>query len=112
MGYRRVLMEVRRVFALASLLAVWPCGFVPAQVGASTTADIAANAGPDRTETLIAGAKKEGTVTLYTSANVEDMAVVTSAFEKKYGVKVRTLTFSRRGAQRWNPCTGKICSRR
>jgi iron(III) transport system substrate-binding protein len=89
MGYRRVLMEVTRAFALASLLAVWPCGFVLAQVGASTTADIAAYAGPDRTETLIAGAKKEGTVTLYTSANVEDMAVVTSAFEKKYGVKVR-----------------------
>src|SRR5271169_4471172 len=89
MGYRRVLKEVRRVFALAGLLALWPCGFVLAQVGASTTADIAAYAGPDRAEKLIAGAKKEGTVTLYTSANVDDMAVVTAAFEKKYGVKIR-----------------------
>jgi iron(III) transport system substrate-binding protein len=89
MGYRRVLKEVRRVFALAGLLALWPCGFVLAQVGASTTADIAAYAGPDRAEKLIAGAKKEGTVTLYTSANVDDMAVVAAAFEKKYGVKVR-----------------------
>jgi len=35
------------------------------------------------------GAKKEGTVYCLTSANVDDMAVVTAAFEKKYGVKVR-----------------------
>jgi iron(III) transport system substrate-binding protein len=89
MGYRRVLIEVRWVFALAGLLALWPCGFALAQGGASTTADLAAYAGPDRTEKLIAGAKREGTVTLYTSANVDDMGVVTAAFEKKYGVKVR-----------------------
>jgi iron(III) transport system substrate-binding protein len=94
MGYGQVLMnqalmEARWVFALAGLLALPPCGFASAQGGAATTADIAAYAGPDRAEKLIAGAKKEGTVTLYTSANVDDMAVVTSAFEKKYGVKVR-----------------------
>ncbi len=87
MGYRQVLMEARCVFALAGLLALTPCGFALAQGGA--TADIAAYAGPDRAEKLVAGAKKEGTVTVYTSANVDDMAVLTSAFEKKYGVKVR-----------------------
>jgi iron(III) transport system substrate-binding protein len=87
MGYRQVLKEARWAFALAGLLAL-PCGFASAQ-GASTTADLAAYAGPDRAEKLIAGAKKEGTVTLYTSANVDDMSVVTAAFEKKYGVKVR-----------------------
>jgi iron(III) transport system substrate-binding protein len=89
MGYRRVLMEARWVLALAGLLALPPCGFASAQGGASSTAESAAYAGPDRAERLIAGAKKEGTVTVYTSANVDDMAVVTSAFEKKYGVKVR-----------------------
>jgi iron(III) transport system substrate-binding protein len=94
MGYRRfsmnrVLMEASWVFAIAGLLALSPCGRASAQGGASSTADIAAYAGPDRAERLIAGAKKEGTVTVYTSANVDDMAVVTSAFEKKYGVKVR-----------------------
>ena len=87
MGYRQVLKEARWAFALAGLLAL-PCGFASAQ-GASTTADLATYAGPDRAEKLIAGAKKEGTVTLYTSANVEDMSVVTAAFEKRYGVKVR-----------------------
>jgi iron(III) transport system substrate-binding protein len=89
MGCRQVPMEVRRVFALAGLLALSLCGLAAAQGGASSTADIAAYAGPDRAEKLIAGAKKEGTVTVYTSANVDDMAVVTAAFEKKYGVKVR-----------------------
>jgi iron(III) transport system substrate-binding protein len=89
MGHRQVLMKVRWVVALAGLLALSPCGRALAQAGPSSTADIAAYAGPDRAEKLIAGAKKEGTVTVYTSANVDDMAVVTSAFEKKYGVKVR-----------------------
>jgi iron(III) transport system substrate-binding protein len=88
MECRRVLMEARWVVALAGTLALSPCQFASAQ-GASSVADIAAYAGPDRSEKLISGAKKEGTVTVYTSANVEDMAVVTAAFDKKYGVKVR-----------------------
>src|SRR5882762_7491369 len=90
MGHRLVAREVRRVFVLAAVLALPPCALVLAQgAGSPTVADIAAYAGADRTEKLIAGAKKEGTVTVYTSANVEDMAVVTAAFEKAYGVKVR-----------------------
>ena len=57
--------------------------------GAPTIADIATYQGADRTQRLIEGAKKEGMLTLYNSAPVDDMAVVTAAFEKKYGVKVR-----------------------
>ena len=45
--------------------------------------------GPDRTARLIAGARKEGFLNLYSSAISEHMTAVTSAFEKKYGVKVR-----------------------
>ena len=52
------------------------------------TADPARLTGPDRTARLIAGAKKEGTLTLYSSAPVEVMTDVTNAFTKKYGVKV------------------------
>ena len=87
MGYRQVAM--RRVFVLAAVLALPPPGLALAQGAGSTTADIAAYAGPDRTEKLIAGARREGTVTVYTSASSEDMAVVATAFEKAYGVKVR-----------------------
>src|SRR5215510_10093345 len=44
--------------------------------------------GPDREAKLIAGAKKEGTLTLYSSAVLEDMNAVAAGFQKKYGVKV------------------------
>src|SRR5882724_5454622 len=44
--------------------------------------------GPDRTQRLIAGAKKEGALTLYSSAPIEVMSDVTNAFTKQYGVKV------------------------
>ena len=46
--------------------------------------------GPDRSERLIAAAKKEGAVNLYTSLNAEDVKRLTGAFEAKYGVKVTT----------------------
>ncbi len=45
-------------------------------------------AGPDRMARLIVGAKKEGTLTLYSSAILDHMGDVIAAFEKKYGVKV------------------------
>jgi iron(III) transport system substrate-binding protein len=50
-------------------------------------ADIASYQGADRTQRLVEGAKKERTLTIYTSATVDDMAALTSAFEKKYGFK-------------------------
>jgi iron(III) transport system substrate-binding protein len=56
---------------------------------ASALADLASHPGPERTAKLIEGAKKEGVVSLYSSATVEDLGVLTTAFEKKYGVKVR-----------------------
>jgi len=54
----------------------------------ATAADVALYAGADRLQKLIEGAKKEGELTIYTSAQSNDMGAVTSAFEKKYGVKV------------------------
>jgi ABC-type Fe3+ transport system substrate-binding protein len=60
-----------------------------AQSGASPLTALAAYEGADRTQKLIEGAKKEGTLTFYTSAPVDDMNILTAAFEKKYGVKVR-----------------------
>jgi iron(III) transport system substrate-binding protein len=85
----RTFAEAKRIIALAGLLVLGASGSASAQGNVSTVADIAAYAGADRTEKLAAGARKEGTVTLYTSANVDDMSMVTAAFEKKYGVKVR-----------------------
>jgi iron(III) transport system substrate-binding protein len=89
MGPLRPSGEAKRALAMAGILALGLCGSVEAQGVASTTAEMATYAGADRTDKLVAGAKREGVVTLYTSANVDDMAAVTAAFEKKYGVKVR-----------------------
>ena len=55
---------------------------------AQTPADPTHLNGPDRTARLIAGAKKEGSLTLYSSAPIEVMSGVTKAFTRKYGVKV------------------------
>ena len=56
---------------------------------AQTIAEVAAYQGPDRTERLIAGAKKEGALTFYSSSVAEDTAPVIEAFKKKYGLDVQ-----------------------
>ena len=73
----------KALLALAGLLALG------APAAAQTSAEVAAYAGADRAERLIAGARREGTLTLYTSAAVDDMAPVAAAFEKRYGVGVK-----------------------
>src|SRR6185312_15643590 len=53
-----------------------------------TTAITGHIAGPDRTQRLIEGARKEGVVTVYSSITLETMTLLTAAFEKKYAIKV------------------------
>ena len=75
---------------IPAALAVLFAGVLVAPSHAQTVAaNPATFEGPDRTQRLIEGARKEATVTLYSSLVVDDMAVITAAFEKKYGVKVR-----------------------
>jgi iron(III) transport system substrate-binding protein len=60
-----------------------------AQVKANATAtDVANYSGADRQQKLVEGAKKEGELNIYTSAQSDDMGALVQAFEKKYGVKV------------------------
>jgi iron(III) transport system substrate-binding protein len=44
--------------------------------------------GADRDQKVLAGAKKEGKVVVYTSLNTKDSVPITEVFEKKYGVQV------------------------
>jgi iron(III) transport system substrate-binding protein len=44
--------------------------------------------GADRDARLLAGAKKEGELLIYTSAQADDIGPVAKAFEQKYGLKV------------------------
>jgi iron(III) transport system substrate-binding protein len=69
---------------LLAMLILLP-GAGAAQSGAR---DIYLYQGPDREQRLIQGARKEGTVALYTSLNLKDSVPITEAFEKKHGVKV------------------------
>jgi iron(III) transport system substrate-binding protein len=68
---------------LAALLAC------PAHAQAPTGAEIATYAGADRTQRLVEGARKEGTLLVYSSAALSDMNALIGPFEKKYGVKVQ-----------------------
>jgi iron(III) transport system substrate-binding protein len=55
----------------------------------SAVAEIAAYQGADREQRLIEGAKREKELTFYSSVPPDDIAALVSAFDKKYGVKVR-----------------------
>ena len=56
----------------------------------SSVSDIALYEGADRQAKLVEGAKKEGGLTLYSSATNEDMQAMVRGFEQKYpGVKVK-----------------------
>jgi len=76
---------------LSFCFAVW--GFAQplaaqAQARGNDVASIALYEGPDRMARLAEGAKKEKTLTLYTSIAASDVSQMVNAFEKKYGVKV------------------------
>ena len=62
----------------------------PATPARGSIAELAAYSGADRQQRLVDGAKKEGTLALYTSAQTEDMGALVAGFEKKYGLKTTT----------------------
>jgi len=80
-------MNTYRVPALAVLLAALIT--LPMQAAAqATVTEVAAYDQADRLQKLTDGARKEGELTIYTSAQSNDMGPLVTAFEKKYGVKV------------------------
>src|SRR5207237_5628348 len=50
--------------------------------------DIYMYQGADRAEKLLAGARKEGPVVLYSTMTVQDGRALGAAFERKYGIKL------------------------
>jgi len=57
--------------------------------------------GADRLDRIVAAAKKEGTLTLYTTIAEKDLAPLITPFEKKYGIKVNI----------WRAGTDKVLQR-
>ena len=67
----------------AATVAITPAS---AQSPGQTMAEIASYQGADRMERLIAGAKKEGVISIYGSSVSEDMKPISDAFKAKYGI--------------------------
>ena len=57
--------------------------------------------GPDRLQRIVEAAKKEGTLTLYTTIAEKDLPTVVKPFETKYGIKVNV----------WRAGTDKVLQR-
>jgi iron(III) transport system substrate-binding protein len=80
---------------LVSLLRQWACAMVFAVLplhafAQATDPALLRSAAPDRATKLIAAAKLEGSLTLYTSIAEKDLKPLIEPFEKKYGIKVNT----------------------
>ncbi|NDH53585.1 MAG: extracellular solute-binding protein [Betaproteobacteria bacterium] len=65
-----------------------PAAMLLLALGAGAQSPLATYEGPDRMERIIAAAKKEGTLTLYTTIAEKDLPVLIKPFEAKYGIKV------------------------
>ena len=89
--------------ALAGLLGTWPSGVAAGQAPrqGSGQASLAAYEGPDRMDRIVAAAKQEGALTLYTTLAEKDLPTLVKPFEAKYGVKVMV----------WRAGTDKILQR-
>ncbi len=82
-------MMKKRLISIATALAAALALPAAAQVKPNATAaDVAGYSAPDRAQKILEGAKKEGELSIYTSAQSDDMGALVSAFEKKYGIKV------------------------
>ena len=75
-------MVRRALLLLASALATAALAVEPSPAVVA----VAGYRGPDRTERLVAGAKKEGELMLYSSLTQEDQLKLAADFRKRYGV--------------------------
>ena len=79
----------RRVLALGAAAAASAAApLALAQDPAARNRELYLHKGADRDARLLEGARKEGSLSLYTSLNTKDSGPITEAFEKKTGVKV------------------------
>ncbi len=82
---------IRRLLLCAALAAALP----------AAAQGLAAYQGADRMDRIVAAAKKEASLTLYTTIAEKDIAPIVKPFEEKYGVKVNV----------WRAGTDKVLQR-
>jgi len=83
---------------LRHLLAAATCTIL---APAASAQDLFSYEGADRLDRIAAAAKKEGTLTLYTTIAEKDLPVIVKPFEEKYGIKVNV----------WRAGTDKVLQR-
>lgn len=81
------ILSCRFLFTIPRLLLLSVLLTLSGQALAQANKNIYLYKGADREQKLIDGAKKEGALVLYSTTTVKDAAVITAAFEKKYGIK-------------------------
>ena len=87
MKRRKLTLRAGVMAAASVLLLVGGCGqSTPEGTTAVAVDEVALYEGPDRLQRLIDGAKAEGQLTVYTSAQTSDLGPVVEAFEAKYGI--------------------------
>jgi iron(III) transport system substrate-binding protein len=77
------------VTIVATLFAAYCVADAGAQTAGSDSSTIYLYNGADREQRLVAKAREEGTLTLYTSMATTESGPLAQAFERKYGVKVQ-----------------------
>ncbi|HEX4798874.1 MAG TPA: extracellular solute-binding protein [Burkholderiales bacterium] len=77
---------MRKTTKSTATLAAGACALFACGAVAQTT--LFEYSGPDRMEKIVAAAKKEGTLTMYTTFAEKDQPTLIKPFETKYGVKV------------------------
>ncbi len=82
-GYRRKIF-----FLLVLLASAAPAASGQANKSPVPTADIAGYQGPEREQRLIAGARKEQKLVLYTNIAVPDIEKISADFDRRYGIKI------------------------
>jgi iron(III) transport system substrate-binding protein len=83
------------------LISVLGSAFVATAVHAQSFSELASVESPGRHQRLVEAAKREGTLTFYTSIPEKDMAVLSADFEKRYGIRVNV----------WRASTVKVLQR-
>ena len=86
----------RFIATCTAAVAAWAMGSALAQDWSLATYE-----GADRMDKIAAAAKKEGTLTLYTTIAEKDLPVIVKPFEQKYGIKVNV----------WRAGTDKVLQR-
>jgi iron(III) transport system substrate-binding protein len=79
----------RRQVIQAAAITLGAGAWSAANADAAKMAALSSLVGAERERVLMEGARKEGTLSMYTSMPVDDANALTSAFEKRYGVKTK-----------------------